>query len=184
MTGIVGRMFREFALTLTHRGGRLGRDLVDPDAHDVRAAAAPGCRPTGQAHALGRAADGRDGARLRAHASAWALRHRALMILLTLVHPRAHDAALYGRAEGFSPPQDTGLLVVVIEAAPDASFAEMARLQDEASDVFRADPDVAGVVVGGRGRPAEPDAQYGAPHDHPAARDERTERASRNRSSG
>ena len=41
MTGLVGRMFREFALTLDHRGGRLGGRLADADADDVRPPAAP-----------------------------------------------------------------------------------------------------------------------------------------------
>ncbi len=41
MTGIVGRMFREFALTLDHRGGRLGSGFADADADDVQPTAAP-----------------------------------------------------------------------------------------------------------------------------------------------
>ena len=41
MTGLVGRMFREFALTLDHRGRGLGDRVADADADDVRQAAAP-----------------------------------------------------------------------------------------------------------------------------------------------
>ena len=45
MTGLVGRMFREFALTLDHRRRRLGGRVADPDADDVQPpAAAPGRR--------------------------------------------------------------------------------------------------------------------------------------------
>ena len=39
MSGLVGRMFREFALTLDDRGGDLGGGLADADADDVLAAA-------------------------------------------------------------------------------------------------------------------------------------------------
>ena len=35
MGGIVGRLFREFAMTVSHRRGGVGRDLADADAHDV-----------------------------------------------------------------------------------------------------------------------------------------------------
>ena len=38
MTGLVGRMFREFALTLDHRGGDLGGRLADAHADDVQPA--------------------------------------------------------------------------------------------------------------------------------------------------
>ena len=37
MTGLVGRMFREFALTLDHRGRHLGDRVADADADDVLA---------------------------------------------------------------------------------------------------------------------------------------------------
>ena len=40
MTGIVGRLFREFAITLSICGGGLGDCFADADADDVRAAAA------------------------------------------------------------------------------------------------------------------------------------------------
>ncbi len=46
MTGVVGRLFNEFAVTLSVVGGGLGGGLADPDADDVRPAAAPGARGT------------------------------------------------------------------------------------------------------------------------------------------
>jgi multidrug efflux pump len=48
--------------------------------------------------------------------------------------------------KGFLPVQDTGLITAVMEAGQDVSFAEMQRLQQQAADVMRRDPDVAGVV--------------------------------------
>src|SRR3712207_9098471 len=48
--------------------------------------------------------------------------------------------------KGFLPDQDTGLLVVVMEAAPDASFQEIGRLQGQVSAAIRRDPDATGLV--------------------------------------
>ena len=42
MGGIVGRLFREFAVTVTARRGRVGLRLADADAGDVRALPASG----------------------------------------------------------------------------------------------------------------------------------------------
>ena len=41
MGGVVGRLFNEFAVTLVGGGNRFGRGVIDVDADDVRAAAAP-----------------------------------------------------------------------------------------------------------------------------------------------
>ena len=46
MTGLVGRMFREFALTLTIAVVDLGHRVADADADDVLAHAAPSGRRT------------------------------------------------------------------------------------------------------------------------------------------
>ena len=53
--------------------------------------------------------------------------------------------------KGFFPPQDVGLIIGVTEGAQDVSFTEMSRLQAEVGDVIGADPDVASYAssVGG-----------------------------------
>jgi HAE1 family hydrophobic/amphiphilic exporter-1 len=55
--------------------------------------------------------------------------------------------------KGFFPQQDTGLITATSEAAQDISFADMKRHQEELGAVVRADPDVASVAmaVGGSG---------------------------------
>jgi HAE1 family hydrophobic/amphiphilic exporter-1 len=55
--------------------------------------------------------------------------------------------------KGFFPQQDTGLITATSEAAQDISFADMKRHQEELGDIVRADPDVASVAmaVGGSG---------------------------------
>jgi HAE1 family hydrophobic/amphiphilic exporter-1 len=53
--------------------------------------------------------------------------------------------------KGFFPQQDTGLITGFSEAAQDVSFAEMSRLQQSLTDVISKDPDVAawGSSIGG-----------------------------------
>jgi hydrophobe/amphiphile efflux-1 (HAE1) family protein len=49
--------------------------------------------------------------------------------------------------KGFFPQQDIGIIVGTSEAAQDISFAEMSRKQVELGKIVAADPDVAGVVM-------------------------------------
>ena len=55
--------------------------------------------------------------------------------------------------KGFFPQQDTGLISATSEAAQDISFADMKRHQEELGDIVRADPDVASAAmsIGGSG---------------------------------
>jgi HAE1 family hydrophobic/amphiphilic exporter-1 len=56
--------------------------------------------------------------------------------------------------KGFFPQQDVGLISATSEAAQDISFAAMIERQEALGDIVRADPDVASVAmaVGGSGR--------------------------------
>jgi HAE1 family hydrophobic/amphiphilic exporter-1 len=56
--------------------------------------------------------------------------------------------------KGFFPQQDNGLITATSEANQDVSFAEMKRRQEALGDIVRADPDVASVAmaIGGSGR--------------------------------
>jgi HAE1 family hydrophobic/amphiphilic exporter-1 len=55
--------------------------------------------------------------------------------------------------KGFFPQQDTGLITAITEAGQDVSFAEMMRLQEQIGKIVRADSDVASVAmaIGGGG---------------------------------
>ena len=146
MSGLVGRMFREFALTLTiavvvsaivsltltpmmcakllrHEstagGNRVTRwfnDLVD-----------------GSVRGYGRSLE-------------WVLRHQKLTLLVTAVTLAATVWLYFVVPKGFLPLQDTGLITAVTEAGTEVSFAEMQRLQKLVADKIRQDPDVTGVV--------------------------------------
>ncbi|MDE2579465.1 MAG: efflux RND transporter permease subunit, partial [Hyphomicrobiales bacterium] len=135
MTGLVGRMFREFALTLTMAVivsavvsltvtpmmcGRILKPVSGPHEEE----------PTGWA------------VRLYDTTLKWALANGPLMLFLTL-GATALTVWLYIAApKGFLPLQDNGLLDVVLEGPPDASFDQMSRLQQQAGEIFRNDKDV------------------------------------------
>jgi hydrophobic/amphiphilic exporter-1 (mainly G- bacteria), HAE1 family len=55
--------------------------------------------------------------------------------------------------KGFFPQQDTGLITAITEAGQDVSFVEMVRLQEQIGKIVQADPDVASVAmaIGGGG---------------------------------
>src|SRR5262252_4340170 len=150
MSGIVGRMFREFALTLTvavitsavvsltltpMMCSRLLRSSGD---------SLGGTLTRRLNRVVERAVDGY-------HASlASVLRHQAATLVVTI-------ATLIGTIwlyiiipKGFLPIQDTGLIKAVTEAGPEVSYAEMQRLQRDIVETIRRDPDVSGVtsVVG------------------------------------
>ena len=76
----------------------------------------------------------------------WALRHRRLMLLVT-VATVALTVELYRVVpKGFIPLQDTGLLQGGTLASTDISFQAMAERQREVVDVLLADPAVASVA--------------------------------------
>jgi multidrug efflux pump len=146
MTGLVGRMFREFALTLTiavvvsaivsltltpmmcakllrresHEGGnkvtRYFNGLVDNTVA-----------------AYGRSVE-------------WVLRHQTATLIATAITIAATIWLYVVVPKGFLPLQDTGLITAVTEAGTEVSFAEMQRLQKLIADTIRKDPNVTDVV--------------------------------------
>jgi multidrug efflux pump len=146
MTGLVGRMFREFALTLTI-------------AVIVSAIVSLTLTPMMCATLLRHTADGAENpvsrwfndmveASIRGYGSSlqWVLRHQILTLVVTAITFAATIWLYIAMPKGFLPLQDTGLITAVTEAGTEVSFAEMQRLQKLASDKIRQDPDVTGVV--------------------------------------
>jgi multidrug efflux pump len=146
MGGIVGRMFREFALTLTvavitsaivsltltpmmcSRLLRHGSDLRDS--------------------VVTRFFNGVvDGAVTAYHRSLeWVLRHERATLAVTFATLVATVWLYVIIPKGFLPIQDSGLITAVTEAGPEVSFVEMQRLQQRIVAAVRADPDVTGVI--------------------------------------
>jgi multidrug efflux pump len=146
MTGIVGRMFREFALTLTI--AVITSAVVSLTLTPMMCSRL--LRPAGAAIA-GPVTRRLNGAIEYAveiyHASLqWVLRHERMTLAVTLLTLMATVWLYVIVPKGFLPIQDTGLITAVTEAGPEVSFAEMQRLQQKAIDAIRADPDVTGVV--------------------------------------
>ena len=147
MTGIVGRMFREFAITLSI--AVIASAVVSLTLTPMlcsRLLRAEG----GGAHAHGAAgrrgfADWLDD--IYETTLDWAMRRQRLMLILTGVTLAVTIGLYIVMPKGFLPRQDTSLLTIVMEAAPDASFDAMTRLQREAAAIVRKDADVTGVVA-------------------------------------
>jgi multidrug efflux pump len=146
MSGIVGRMFREFALTLTI--AVVASMVVSLTLTPMMCAywlkeeprdKAPS-RLLGAFEALLDRVIAGYGSSLE-----WALRHRVLM-LAGLAATLGATVWLYvTMPKGFLPAQDTGLVAAVTQAEPTVSFAEMQRLQEQVAAIAEQDPDVVGV---------------------------------------
>jgi multidrug efflux pump len=149
MGGILGRLFHEFAMTLTIAiatsalisltltpmicGRFMRADALDP--------------PAGIWGRVDRAVDGalRSVERAYGRSLGWALRHNVFM-LLTVLATIVLTVRLYGAVpKGFMPIQDTGLLIGSTLASPDVSFKAMEQRQEAVVDVLLADPAVASV---------------------------------------
>ncbi|MEF3366804.1 efflux RND transporter permease subunit [Methylocystis sp. 9N] len=142
MTGVVGRMFREFALTLTIAvviSALISLTLTPMLCATILRRAPPHRRSSWESFSL--ALD-------RAyHVSLdWALKRETFMLALTVATLALTIALYIVIPKGFLPRQDTGALSVVMEASADASFERMTALQAQISEEFRRDPDVAGVI--------------------------------------
>ncbi|SNB70122.1 hydrophobic/amphiphilic exporter-1, HAE1 family [Arboricoccus pini] len=150
MGGIVGRLFHEFAMTISlailisgfvsitlspmlcARLLRVG-DRSHDEAHD---APRPGW--------VGRATDAVFAALLGGYRRSltWSLRHRPLMLLVTFATFGATVYLYTIVPKGFFPTEDTGFISVVTEGEQDASFPAFTARQQALSALIRQDPDV------------------------------------------
>jgi hydrophobe/amphiphile efflux-1 (HAE1) family protein len=153
MGGIVGRLFREFAITVTITiavSAFVSLTLTPMMcALFLRPAES---RTHGRLYRLSeRVFDGL----LSAYRTTLdiALDHHRITLGVFLAGVLATGTLFYYIPKGFFPQQDTGLIIGVSEAAQDVSFADMAKRQRALADVVAADPDVASVssTVGASG---------------------------------
>ncbi len=146
MTGVVGRMFREFAITLTMAvvvSAVLSLTLTPMMCSKL-------LREVGEEkpNALLRMAEWPLTLLARGYeiTLGWALARQGMMLALTVLTFILTIAMYIEIPKGFLPVQDTGLITVVLEAAPDISFNEMSRLQGGVAETFAGDRSVAGVI--------------------------------------
>ncbi|MCC7271456.1 MAG: efflux RND transporter permease subunit [Alphaproteobacteria bacterium] len=146
MTGLVGRMFREFALTLT-----LAVVLSMVVSLTMTPMLCSRLLKAGHAGGGNRASAAIDRALDRLiegyrRSLIVVLRHRALTLLVTVATLAATISLYVLMPKGFLPAQDTGSLIAVTETGEDVSFAELRNIQAGVAEAVREDPDVANVV--------------------------------------
>ncbi len=149
MSDVVGRLFREFAVTLAITiliSAVVSLTLVpmmsarwlqaDHDRAEARKAQRADSAPTRTqrlASGLMRSYDG---------ALHWVIAHQAITLLIALA-TFVLTALLYVTIpKGLFPTQDTGQLQARIQAAQDVSYERMAGLQQDAARAILADPEV------------------------------------------
>ncbi|NTF43733.1 efflux RND transporter permease subunit [Rhizobium rhizogenes] len=146
MTGIVGRMFREFALTLTIAvvvSAVVSLTLTPMMCARIlrKPRERKGGILAGTDHFMERLIEG------YRRSLVWAVDRSTLMLLVTAVTLAATVALYIVIPKGFLPAQDTGLITAVVEAEPTTSFETMKQIQATVADRLRKDPDVTGVVA-------------------------------------
>ncbi|MFL6815215.1 MAG: efflux RND transporter permease subunit, partial [Bradyrhizobium sp.] len=146
MSGLVGRMFREFALTLTIAvvtSAVVSLTLTPMMCSRLLKHAGEEIAIPGLA-AVTRFIDGM--VEFYHRTLLWVLERQRATMLVTLGTLAATLVLYVVVPKGFLPLQDTASITAVTQAGPDVSFAEMQSRQTQAADAIRADPDVTGVV--------------------------------------
>ncbi|MDP2868615.1 multidrug efflux RND transporter permease subunit [Methyloversatilis sp.] len=154
MGGIVGRLFREFALTLSV--AVLVSMVVSLTAAPMLAARLLRHQPVEQEarwqRALARVFD--DIQLAYSHSLDWALRHTRIVMLIFAGAVALNLWLFVIVPKGFFPNQDTGRLFGSLRGDQTTSFQVMTKKMEQAVEVVRADPAVANVSAftgGGRG---------------------------------
>ncbi|WP_022722743.1 efflux RND transporter permease subunit [Rhodopseudomonas sp. B29] len=155
MTGLVGRLLREFSLTLTFAiaVSTVVSLTITPMicAHYIRAEATP------RHNLFDRIVEGT----LNGIVRFYAFTLRAVLgfpglTMLVFVATIALTVVLYIKVpKGLFPSDDSGFVIGATRASADISFQAMRKLQEELADIVMADPAVNGVgsVLGGGGGP-------------------------------
>ena len=146
MTGVVGRLFSEFAMTLSIAvvvSAVVSLTLTPMMCGRI-------LRPIEEQHPglLARTLEGGFNRLLGwyRHSLGWALRRQGL-VLLVAVATLAGTIGLYVVVpKGFLPQQDTGVLLGVTQGAQDVSIPRLASMQNQAAGAIARDPAVTGVV--------------------------------------
>jgi hydrophobic/amphiphilic exporter-1 (mainly G- bacteria), HAE1 family len=147
MSGIIGRLFREFAVTVSMTIA-------------VSALVALTLTPMLASRFLKSESEARHGALYRltergfdaihssyARALDFVLRHQFATLMVFFATVACTTYLFIIIPKGFFPQQDTGLITGITEAAEDVSFAEMKRLQEALGDVVASDPAVASIAM-------------------------------------
>jgi multidrug efflux pump len=145
MGGLVGRLFREFAVTLAIAIGISAVLTLTLTAMMCAWLLKP--HDAAELSWIARAFDRGFAAVTRFYERTLAvvLRHRTTTLLVTLATAGVTAVLAIAVPKGFFPLEDTGMVIGVTEAAPDISFSEMMVRQQAAADVLLRDPDILSV---------------------------------------
>jgi hydrophobe/amphiphile efflux-1 (HAE1) family protein len=146
MSGIIGRLFREFAVTVTI--AILASAFISLTLTPVM------CslflkneheRPPGRLNQM--AERGFDWfLRQYDRGLVFVFRHHIVTFISTIVLIFVTGYLYVAIPKGFFPEQDTGFIFGQADAREDISFAAMAKLTKQVADIVRKDPDVSGVL--------------------------------------
>ncbi len=153
MGGIVGRLFREFAVTLSIA---VLISLAVSLTLTPMMCATILRRQTSRAHGfLYRAFEWLFDKMRDAYALSlsWSLRHSLTMLFITILTVGTNVVIFGYIAKGFFPLEDTGRIIGRIQADQKISFQEMSKKLTQVADIIKTDPDVAYVTgfTGGAG---------------------------------
>jgi multidrug efflux pump len=145
MGGVIGRMFREFAMTVS--AAILMSGVVSLTITPMMCARFMRAR-TAERQGRFKAQMERVYDRIvhfYERTLTWVLAHQRATLAVTLGMLAATIALYVVAPKGFFPQQDTGLIIGVAEAAPDISYAAMSDRIQALAQVVRQDPDVESV---------------------------------------
>ncbi len=147
MGGIIGRIFREFAVTVSLIilvSGLVSLTLTPVLCSRFLRHQRADTRPGPIARVLEAGFEAMRGfydVTLRT-----VLKHRRIMLGVTVLTIVGTVYLFSVVPKGFFPTEDTGLLFISTEAAPDTAFDAMAEMQSEVARIVQADPDIATVI--------------------------------------
>jgi multidrug efflux pump len=144
MGGLIGRLFREFAVTLSIAIAASAVLSLTLTAMMCAYLLRPHQRPSRAGLLLERGFDRMLSAYERS--LAWVLAHQPLTLAVTVATLLLTVFLALVVPKGFFPQQDTGLVIGITEAPPDVSFESMLTRQRAAAEIVMSDPDVATVA--------------------------------------
>jgi HAE1 family hydrophobic/amphiphilic exporter-1 len=147
MGGVVGRVFREFAVTISMTiliSGLVSLTLTPMLCSRVLKSVDHAVRH----NAFYRASEAVFNGMLAAYRGSlrFVMNWRRATLLVTLLSLAATGWLFMAMPKGFFPIEDTGQIFAFTEAAQDTSFESMLKHQAEVVDIVRADPNVSDVI--------------------------------------
>jgi hydrophobe/amphiphile efflux-1 (HAE1) family protein len=147
MSGIVGRLFREFAITLSC--AVVVSALVSLTLTPMMCSKMLRQEKEGEESAFQRSLEGFFDSLLRSYDRSllWVLKHQRSTLVVALATFVLTAILFIEIPKGLLPLQDTGLIIGVTDAAQDISFSQMVSRQKELSAILARDPDVLRVAA-------------------------------------